>query len=40
MKRKKRIANRKVYRNARLNEDRSKQKPGVHFDEAYSPVIA
>jgi hypothetical protein len=41
MKRKRRIATREVYKwKARLNVDGSKQKPGVHFDETYSPVVA
>jgi len=41
MKCKRRIAAREVYKwKARLNVDGSKQKPGVHFDETYSPVVA
>jgi hypothetical protein len=41
MKRKRRIATREVYKwKARLNVDSSKQKPGVHFDETYFPVVA
>jgi len=41
MKCKRRIAAREVYKwKASLNVDGSKQKPGAHFDETYSPVVA
>jgi hypothetical protein len=41
LKRKRRIATREVYRHkARINLDGSKQIPGLHYDETYSPVVS